>query len=121
MKIKQSGYEGLYQMCIGETLSAHRRDAWTGRVTQLMEILPEREAEVLKLRFNIDSNETRVRSQQEVGDRLGLSKERIRQIEDAVMHKLSYRSYRRFLFLGEIPEHWRTPACEFTRICGQRL
>lgn len=49
MIIKQSGYEGLYQLCIGETLSAHNRDNWMRRVSLLMERgLSEREAEILK-------------------------------------------------------------------------
>ncbi len=53
--------------------------------------LDEKEAHVIKLRFGLDDDEPR--TLQEVGDKLGLTRERIRQIEQKAMRKLS-RSHR---------------------------
>jgi RNA polymerase primary sigma factor len=49
--------------------------------------LDEKEALVLKLRFGLDDD--RPRTLQEIGDRLKLTRERIRQIEQKAMRKLS--------------------------------
>lgn len=48
--------------------------------------LDEKEALVLKLRFGLDDD--RPRTLQEIGERLGLTRERIRQIEQKAMRKL---------------------------------
>jgi RNA polymerase primary sigma factor len=49
--------------------------------------LDEKEALVLKLRFGLDDDQPQ--TLQEIGDRLHLTRERIRQIEQKAMRKLS--------------------------------
>lgn len=56
-------------------------------VRNLLDELDEKEALVLKLRFGLDDD--RPRTLQEVGDMLGLTRERIRQIEQKAMRKLA--------------------------------
>jgi len=57
------------------------------QVREILSELDEREALVLKLRFGIDSDEPM--TLQEIGDRLGLTRERIRQIEQRARSKLA--------------------------------
>jgi len=57
------------------------------QVREILGELDEKEATVLKLRFGLDDD--RPRTLQEIGDRLKLTRERIRQIEHAAMGKLS--------------------------------
>jgi len=55
-------------------------------VRQLMEELEEREREVLRLRYGLAEQDPL--TLQQIGDRLGLSRERVRQIEHAALKKL---------------------------------
>lgn len=57
---------------------------------KMMNVLTEREQKVLINRFGIDSNEPKTLSQ--LGDMLGYSKERIRQIEEGAITKLRHNS-----------------------------
>jgi len=57
------------------------------QIRQMLEELDEKEALVLKLRFGLDDNKPR--TLQEIGDKLDLTRERIRQIEQKAMRKLS--------------------------------
>jgi RNA polymerase primary sigma factor len=57
------------------------------QVRDILGELDEKEATVLKLRFGLDDD--RPQTLQEIGDRLGLTRERIRQIEQKAMRKLS--------------------------------
>jgi RNA polymerase primary sigma factor len=57
------------------------------QVRDILAELDEKEATVLRLRFGLDDD--RPLTLQEIGDRLGLTRERIRQIEKAAMAKLS--------------------------------
>jgi len=57
------------------------------QIREILNELDDREALVLKLRFGIDSDEPM--TLQEIGDRLGLTRERIRQIEQRAMRKLA--------------------------------
>ena len=57
------------------------------QIRQILEELDEKEAHVLKLRFGLDDNKPR--TLQEIGDKLNLTRERIRQIEQKAMRKLS--------------------------------
>jgi len=56
-------------------------------IRELLEGLNEKEALVLKLRFGLDDHQPR--TLQEIGDMLNLSRERVRQIEQKAMRKLS--------------------------------
>jgi len=66
-------------------------------IREMLEELDEKEALVLKLRFGLDDDQPR--TLQEIGDRLHLTRERIRQIEQKAMRKLS-RSHKLQLLRG---------------------
>lgn len=55
-------------------------------VKEVLSSLGEREAKILRLRFGLDDN--RPRTLEEVGKELGLTKERIRQIEEKALKKM---------------------------------
>ena len=55
-------------------------------VTKLINILDKREQEIIKRRFGIDNNEPKTLEQ--IGNAMGFSKERIRQIENVALQKL---------------------------------
>jgi RNA polymerase primary sigma factor len=57
------------------------------QVRDILHELDDKEARVLKLRFGLDDDQPR--TLQEIGDALGLTRERIRQIEQKAMRKLS--------------------------------
>jgi RNA polymerase primary sigma factor len=57
------------------------------QIREILGELDEKEATVLKSRFGLDDD--RPQTLQEIGDRLGLTRERIRQIEQKAMRKLS--------------------------------
>jgi RNA polymerase primary sigma factor len=56
------------------------------QIREMLAVLDEKEATVLKLRFGLDDD--RPMTLQEIGDRLHLTRERIRQIEQKAMRKL---------------------------------
>jgi len=57
------------------------------QIKELLEELDEKEALVLKLRFGLDDDQPK--TLQEIGNMLNLTRERIRQIEQKAMRKLS--------------------------------
>jgi RNA polymerase primary sigma factor len=57
------------------------------QIRDILHDLEDKEARVLKLRFGLDDDQPR--TLQEIGDALGLTRERIRQIEQKAMRKLS--------------------------------
>jgi len=61
-------------------------DALRSRLDRILAVLNPREREVIRLRFGYDDG--RARSLQDVGEMLQVSRERIRQIEQAAMKKL---------------------------------
>jgi RNA polymerase primary sigma factor len=56
-------------------------------VMQMIETMDEREATVLRLRFGLEGNEPR--TLKEIGESLGLTRERVRQIETEALRKLA--------------------------------
>jgi len=57
------------------------------QIRDILHELDDKEARVLKLRYGLDDDQPR--TLQEIGDALGLTRERIRQIEQKAMRKLS--------------------------------
>ncbi|MGA7937471.1 MAG: RNA polymerase sigma factor, RpoD/SigA family [Kovacikia sp.] len=64
-------------------------EALRNDIQQLLEELTPRQQEVITLRFGLEDN--RVQSLQEIGERLGLSRERVRQIENQALTRLRRR------------------------------
>ena len=60
--------------------------ALRGQLVRVLSTLPEREAQVIALRFGLDG--TQARTLEEVGRLFGVSRERVRQIEAKAMQKL---------------------------------
>jgi RNA polymerase primary sigma factor len=60
--------------------------SFLSQMRSLLSELSPKEAEVIRLRFGLDSDEPQ--TLQEIGDRLNLSRERVRQIESKAMAKL---------------------------------
>ncbi|GGL54547.1 hypothetical protein GCM10014719_64840 [Planomonospora parontospora subsp. antibiotica] len=66
-----------------------------GQLDAALETLTEREADVISLRYGLADGETR--TLEEIGRRLGVTRERIRQIESAGMRKLRHPARTRAL------------------------
>jgi RNA polymerase primary sigma factor len=62
------------------------RTSFEHRIQEMVEGLDEREREVIRMRFGFDGEEPK--TLQEIGETLGLSRERIRQIESRAKEKL---------------------------------
>ena len=62
------------------------RDLDLARVAELLEAIDQREADILRLRFGIGSEEPK--TLKEIGERINLTRERVRQIEGEALRKL---------------------------------
>ncbi len=73
------------------------------QLEQVMEELPAREARILRLRYGIPDGKSH--TLQEVGNKVGVSRERVRQIEAQALRRLRRPGVRRKLqdFLGPVP------------------
>jgi len=67
-------------------LRVEQRDLVSRIDRTLEELLDERERSIVRLRFGLDGGESR--TLEEIGEQIGLSRERVRQIEAAAMAKL---------------------------------
>jgi len=65
-------------------------------IYQLLSRIDSREAEILKLRFGLDDNQPL--TLKEIGEKVGLTRERVRQIENEALRKLNA-----YLSTGQIP------------------
>jgi RNA polymerase primary sigma factor len=62
------------------------RTSFEERIKAMVDDLDEKEGEVIRMRFGLEGEEPR--TLQEIGEALGLSRERIRQIESKAKEKL---------------------------------
>ena len=60
-----------------------------GTIRELLDVIDEREATILRMRFGLDGNEPLTLKQ--IGDEIGLTRERVRQIEIEALDKLNHR------------------------------
>jgi RNA polymerase primary sigma factor len=58
------------------------------KVEQVLDTLPPREARILRLRFGLENGH--MYTLEEVGQKFGLTRERIRQIETRALHRLRH-------------------------------
>jgi RNA polymerase primary sigma factor len=62
------------------------RTSFERRIQDMVGLLDEKEREVIRMRFGLDGDEPK--TLQEIGEAMGLSRERIRQIESRAKEKL---------------------------------
>lgn len=73
------------------------------QIDQVLEMLPPREAQILKLRFGLSNGETHTLA--EVGLKMGISRERVRQIEAQAIRRLRLSENSHKLHAYLIPLH----------------
>ncbi|MGQ9832389.1 MAG: sigma-70 family RNA polymerase sigma factor [Candidatus Villigracilaceae bacterium] len=81
--VSPSPFQNVYQIMLKE------------RLEKILNSLPPREARVLRLRFGLDDG--KVYTLEEVGEKFGLTRERIRQIESRALRQLRQPHYSRQL------------------------
>jgi RNA polymerase primary sigma factor len=87
----------LEQTGIPDTDELLLRRSFSRAVSDALAELPERERRVLELRFGLDDDQPK--TLREIGEILGLSRERVRQIESRALNKLR-RSHKRYSLQG---------------------
>lgn len=80
----------------------HAHGDFRDAVSRCLQILSQRELEILRLRFGLD-DEAREKTLEEVGEKLNVTRERIRQIQNSALAKLR----RRMLKEENFPEYFR--------------
>ena len=80
----------------------HSQGDFRDAVSRCLKILSERELEILRLRFGLDED-AKEKTLEEVGDKLNVTRERIRQIQNSALAKLR----RRMLKDENFPEYFR--------------
>ncbi|ODS33973.1 MAG: RNA polymerase sigma factor RpoD [Candidatus Scalindua rubra] len=58
------------------------------KLKDLLQVINKREADILRMRYGLDNGEPM--KLKDIGKRFNISKERVRQIEKAALHKLNY-------------------------------
>jgi len=79
----------------------HERNDFRDAVARSLQTLTSREAEILQLRFGLDNSEERTLEQ--VGNKLSVTRERVRQIQNSALAKLRQRLLKEENF----PEYFR--------------
>ena len=79
----------------------HERIDFREAVTRSLQILTSREVEILQLRFGLGDD--RERTLEQIGDKLSVTRERVRQIQNSALSKLR----RRLLKEENFPEYFR--------------
>ena len=77
---------GIEDLQAPQPLETLVREELVNTLEQLLSMLPERQQQILRLHFGLDGG--RSRSLEEIGMLLGISKERVRQIEKQAMDRL---------------------------------
>jgi len=89
---------GTDDLRLGDTLAAQQEEGMHGldhkwaslRILAAVDQLPAREQEIIRLRFGL--GDEREHTLQEIGERLGFSRERARQLETRALEKLGLRA-----------------------------
>jgi RNA polymerase primary sigma factor len=79
----------------------HERIDFREAVTRSLQVLTSREVEILQLRFGLGDD--RERTLEQIGDKLSVTRERVRQIQNSALSKLR----RRLLKEENFPEYFR--------------
>lgn len=67
----------------------HIRESLIEEVSEFLEELPERDKDIIKLRYGLYDGKPR--TLREIGEKYGISKERVRQLENNILNKLKKR------------------------------
>lgn len=80
---------------VGDAEAATEMQALNAQIMNILSNFSEKDADVIKLRFGFDDG--RIHTLEEVGQKYGVTRERIRQIEEKVLRKMRHPKYARLL------------------------